>query len=351
MLVILDIWDDTVIQKIDKFKENYQNVTKLILNGLLEFQYDKLLNSTEVILDLINFTKSKNIEFHILTSCHPAYKLLPSHNHLHIHHWPTFWLTLTFSRLIHHSTYDFNKSIGLDFFNVLVNKNNNIKTPYISMNKAPKVHRAILMDMLAKHNLLNPDCVIWRELCNNYDFQYWKQQILLMDQVENFKCQEILPKEYTTAFMQLVSESDNDVFILSEKTAIPLFFNKPFLVAGPVNFHKHLSHLGFRLYQEIFDYSFDSEPDTNKRYDLIAKNIQKFTTKSNKELKKIYNSVFDKCVYNKRVAMKLATTRSLAPNIWQELIDYQDRNNIPYFANDINNFILENENVYRFKKI
>lgn len=348
MMLTLNIWDNSIKEKIENLKKN-PNIKKIIINGLYEFEYDKITGSMDVTLDLIKFAELHNIEIHIITSCHSDQKLLPHYNHVHIHNWYTFWLTLTFTRLVYHKNYEFNKNLGLDFYDINVNKNSEIQTPYITMNKLPKVHRAIMIDMLAKNNVLRKDCVIWREWCTHYQFKYWEQEILLMDQPDKFECQEIFPQQYVNSFMQLVTESNEYTWFFSEKTAMPLFFNKPFLVAGCIDFHKKLQNLGFVLYDELFDYSFDQEPDTVKRYDMLSENIKRYVNKSNNDLQKLYSSVFDKCQFNKKMAMKLATDSTLRPNnIWQELIDYQVQNNIPDFPNDINNFILENENVYRF---
>jgi hypothetical protein len=206
-----------------------------------------------------------------------------------------------------------------------------------------------MMDMLAKHDIIDKGVVIWRELTNNYQFEYWDQQILLRDQVEGFKFQEILPLEYALSFMQVVPETDNTAFTISEKTAMPLLFNKPFLVAGSMNFHKKLQELGFKLYDELFDYRFDSEPDTKIRYDLIAQNVKRYADKSPIELKEIYDSVFEKCVYNKRVAMRLATNSNLVPKPWHDLVNHHLLNNTADYPADLLNFIRNNEN--RFKEI
>jgi hypothetical protein len=203
--------------------------------------------------------------------------------------------------------------------------------------------------MLAKHDIINKGVVIWRELTNSYQFEYWDQQIMLRDQVDGFKHQERLPFEYALSFMQVVPETDNTSFGISEKTAMPLFFNKPFLVAGSMNFHKKLEELGFKLYDELFDYSFDSEPDTKIRYDLIAQNVKRYTDKSPQELKELYDSVFEKCVYNKRVILRLATDTKLVPKHWQELANHHILNNILEYPADLLNFIRDNEN--RFKEI
>lgn len=216
------------------------------------------------------------------------------------------------------------------------------------MNKAPKVHRSIMMDMLYKNEILSNGVVIWREPSRNYKYRYWTEEILLRDQKERFVSQEIVPEEYAMSLIQLVTESDEYLFSLSEKTGMPLYFNKPFLVAGCKNFHAILESMGFKLYDELFDYSFDSVDDIDVRYDMIAQNIKRYADKSPAELTQLYNSVFEKCVYNKKVALRLATNTDLIPDIWKDLVEHHLQNNIPDYPDDINKFIKSREDEFRF---
>ena len=50
---------------------------------------------------------------------------------------------------------------------------------------------------------------------------------------------------------------------------------KPFIVFSCVDFHKMLSELGFKLYDEVIDYSFDSEPNIEIRAEKFTKNVSK----------------------------------------------------------------------------
>lgn len=356
MIIDFTIWDPNLIFKVYEFKQNHSGIKKIILNAATEFQYDLLavtaggrrpLNSRQSMLDLINFCIKNNIELHIITSNYNN-KLLPNYKNLYIHFWPTFWFSMTLRRLVQDTTHQTNKDIGLDVLDLDVGKNSNIKYAFITMNKRPRVHRAIMMDMLAKNNLINKGLVIWRENCLNYQFKYWNEEILLLDQKDKFVNQEQLPFEYSMAFAQLVTETTEEFFWISEKTSMPLFFNKPFLVAASQYFHKTLKSLGFELYDELFDYSFDEESDIVKRYDLLAKNFNLYADKTSDELKKLYSSVFEKCQYNKRLAIKLATDKTLIPNIWNELIIHQEQNNIIDYPKDINNFILTFQDEYKF---
>lgn len=350
MIKDFNIWDNSLKEKIVEFKHNYSGITKVVINACYEYDYSKIAGETDITLDLINFTKEKNIELHILTATHSKHQLLPKHDHLYIHHWPTFWLTLTFTRLLYHSNYDYNKNLGLDVLDKEVGKNNPVLYPYITMNKRPKIHRALMMDMLACENIIDSGKVIWREWTpeTHYTFRYWEQKIQLLDQTDMFVNQEIFPHEYANSFMQLVTESDETITTLSEKTVMPLMFNKPFLVAANPGFHNFLKDCGFLLYDELFNYDFDNEANIHARYHLIAKNIKKYVSMTTEELQKCYSNVFEKCAYNKKVAMKIATSTSLIPKIFKELAVHQVRNNIPDYPNDINNFIVSHEDEYRF---
>jgi hypothetical protein len=347
-IIHFDIWDSQLVEKINNFINDRGRISKIIFNSAIEFEYNKAAGSITLFNELVEFAKLYNIEFHLITGIN-KHNTISISDYVKIYYWPTFWLTMALSRLLVSPNYQMNNSICLDVEDVHVSRNIPIKYPFISMNKAPKIHRAIMMDMLAKHDVIDKGVVIWRETTESYPFKYWNQEIMLRDQLDRFVSQERLPLEYAMSFMQLVPETSEILFGLSEKTAMPLFFNKPFLVAGCMGFHKQLQELGFKLYDELFDYTFDSEPDIDIRYDLIAQNINRYTDKTPGQLKELYNSVFEKCVYNKKIALKLATQSSLIPTVWQDLVNHVVINKYPDYSDDINNFIRNNE--HRFKEI
>jgi hypothetical protein len=347
-IIHFDIWDSQLVEKINNFINDRGQISKIIFNSAIEFEYNKAAGSITLFNELVEFAKLYNIEFHLITGTN-KHNTISISDYVKIYYWPTFWLTMALNRLLVSPNYQMNNSICLDVEDVHVSRNVPIKYPFISMNKAPKVHRAIMMDMLAKHDVIDKGVVIWRETTESYPFKYWNQEIMLRDQLDRFVSQETLPLEYAMSFMQLVPETSQTLFTMSEKTAMPLFFNKPFLVAGCMGFHKQLQELGFKLYDELFDYTFDSEPDIDIRYDLIALNINRYTDKTPGQLKELYNSVFEKCVHNKKLALKLATQSSLIPTVWQDLVNHVVINKYPDYSDDINNFIRKNE--HRFKEI
>ena len=184
------------------------------------------------------------------------------------------------------------------------------------------------MDLLAKHNLINNGAIAWRDIrreCNDirhtfpeditdsvyfgYPYKYWKPKRMILDQDINDRfLQETMPIEFIESFMQLVTESDDEVVFYSEKTATPILLNKPFLIAGAKEYHARLKNLGFKLYDELFDYSFDNESSDTLRYEGLIQNIKRIASLSVTELAEMHKKVFDKLVYNKQHALNLIDT-------------------------------------------
>lgn len=348
--VDLSIWDNQLESKLNNIYSNPSKFTRIIYNGVLEFDSAMIQGSREKFQTLVDFCKRHNIELLLITGTHNHYQIT-NDSYVKVNYWPTFWLTLALNRLLVSPNYQMNNSICLDAQNIRVGENIPLKYPYISMNKAPKHHRALLMDLLAKHDIIDNGVVIWRERNDTYPFEYWKQEIMLRDQKEKFVYQETLPLEYALSFMQLVPETDENIFTLSEKASMALLFNKPFLVAGSMNYHRLLESMGFKLYDELFDYSFDSEPDVKKRFEMIVENVKRYANKTPAELQEIYNSVFEKCVYNKRMALHIATDSNQIPGQWKLLLKHHKCHNIVDYPETINDFIKNNVQQYRFKEV
>lgn len=73
MIVDFSIWDPYLEDKIQHLKSNYTGVSKIILNGAIEYQYDMIQGRTDTMKDLILFCKNNNIHIHIITGTHSNY--------------------------------------------------------------------------------------------------------------------------------------------------------------------------------------------------------------------------------------------------------------------------------------
>jgi hypothetical protein len=256
---------------------------------------------------------------------------IPKSKFTEIIYWPTFWILSAYVRLCSPINKETNQGYGY-FHNKIVDINHKPQKLFITMNKAPKFHRAMFMDLLYHNNMFDKGYLIFREL-SNYPFKYWQQEVLLLDQKDSSVLfnQEVVPQEYTKALFQIVTESHENYFFLTEKTAIPLLFQKPFLVVGDVNYHKTLESLGFVLYTELFDYSFDTIVDMEERYNCLINGIKDIDLNFN------LDKIKDKLIHNKKLAIHYATDINGFPKLWNKLAEEPTKHLLPdpYHLNNI----------------
>lgn len=212
------------------------------------------------------------------------------------------------------------------------------------------------MDLLAKNELIDKGAIAWRDInhaCDNirhtfpegmtdsmymgYEYKYWKPKRMILDMdINTMFNQETMPLEFNQSFMQLVTESDTDFTFFSEKTATPILLNKPFLVAANRGFHSRLREFGFVDYDELFDYSFDNESDMTVRYEGLIENIKRYASFDKHQLKKLHDSVFDKLIYNKKLALRMVN--DIPPEI-RELTVYLKQENVRDYTGPLNIFL------------
>lgn len=196
------------------------------------------------------------------------------------------------------------------------------KYHFLSLNGQARYHRCYLMDQLVKHNLQEYGKISWHKLATHgrYKWQHWKPKLLhfnsqpLGNDINDTRYQ--LPTEwYETAF-NIVTETDVKKTFFTEKTVMPLLIGKPFLVLGAPRFHLQLVRLGFKLYDDIFDYSFDDE---DKLFDRTAGIIQNLNILKDLSPAELYDVCEDKIKHNQKNAIRLAVRR--VPKIYNNYIN------------------------------
>ena len=183
---------------------------------------------------------------------------------------------------------------------------------FTSYNRNGKRHRCIVVDELAKHDLLKDGIVTLHEPhphYANYTYKYHDGSILIDEEgyAPNISSEfdvGKLPRNYLRGFIDIVSESSygpNEYF-MSEKTVKPIAALKPFLVVGAKHMHKHLREkYSLEEYTELFDYSFDKEDDLELRIQGVVNNLVRLRDMPKAELKFIYDSIQDKLLRNRNV--------------------------------------------------
>ena len=180
---------------------------------------------------------------------------------------------------------------------------------YVSLNHRAHNHRCMLIDLLAKHSLIERGAITWHDNYHgghcNYNWEFFNPRIMALSNNFDDKWQNP-PNEYHDSFIQLISESTLLSIISSEKTVMPIIHFKPFIVAGPKDFYKVMDELGFKRYTELFDYAFDDETNDKIRTEMVVKNIKKNAYLTAKEMVELHFELGPKLLYNFNNMLKIA---------------------------------------------
>jgi hypothetical protein len=205
--------------------------------------------------------------------------------------------------------------------------------PYIFLNNRPNPHRLIAMNELHIRGILKENLVSWRNdlapeiitksLPND---MVWKIKSMYLEEEESNpgfnKIQSvdfsIPPKIYNDTFISLVGETTTRLTFFTEKTWLPMILRRPGLYINAPGSYKKLTEYGFKLYDEVFDYSFDSEPDEVTRIKLIIDNLERVTHENIREINKILEP---KLIFNYNKCISMALNTSLIPKIVIEYIE------------------------------
>ena len=208
---------------------------------------------------------------------------------------------------------------------------------YINYNNKPRLHRCMLVDELFRTKLNEFGRISWNQLTTvrpdnlsdllgiyTYEFKCWKEEYINIDSYRD--SEKIHTDEFSplliqpNALIELVSETSKEVAFITEKTFRPILLEQPFICLGAPNQNLDLLKYGFELYDEIFDYSFDSKPDIKDRIDGIIENLNKI---KDKDYYQLYNLLEPKIKRNKERMFSLLENDPFNPyiNLYQKYID------------------------------
>ena len=199
----------------------------------------------------------------------------------------------------------------------------NFSKLFVSQNGRPHPHRCFFMDTIAEYNLVDSGYITWRgdeewEIGSSnpvgYPFKYWTPEIIRPDGgLGNAHC---IP-QYSDAFMDLISESTPDSHYFTEKSARPIVNLRPFLVQSGQYSHARLrDDFGYAMYDEIFDYSFDSEPNEYTRTRGLMEQVAQYRDASKEDLYEMYQLIFPKVVNNFVTFSNLPATTLQKEHLW-----------------------------------
>jgi hypothetical protein len=215
-----------------------------------------------------------------------------------------------------------------DRLGILVTDSNRYKKHFVSMNGVPRLYRAYLIDNILSSDI--KDTLYYTWVLRNHEensnvlhgnlfktFDPNKRVLLDLDQNNIEARYDDVPNEYNYAVIDLFVETScdaeytNDVFI-TEKTWKPFIKEKVFLGFNGPHYYKTLADDGFRLYHNLFDYSFDSIIDTKERFNKYMENIYRIGRLPLDEVIKLAESHNEDIKYNRVIAMR---KQDAIPNI------------------------------------
>jgi predicted DNA-binding protein YlxM (UPF0122 family) len=161
-------------------------------------------------------------------------------------------------------------------------------------NNNPKLERALLVDELARRHLLQHGIVtfhfpnnVFSDSVTNEPFNGWKyhdgsalkdEEDYCLNATDDYVA-SAFPRSYLRGFIDVVTESNirKEEFFFTEKTGKSVAALKPFIALANPYYHTRflVDEFGFELYDELFDYSFDTMVDTTKRIEMIVDNVER----------------------------------------------------------------------------
>jgi hypothetical protein len=272
------------VKKIIKDIEEY-NPTRIIIFNELEWEQRQL---PKYFYDLV---KEKNIEFKMIHGSFPDpyYKDYCDRMEIEydaIEYWSTFWISWT------------EQCLSWDFPYKTYNPPTEYKYPFICLNNRGHIHRCALIDHLARHNLLDKGIVTYHNFMteHQYSFKYYDGSIRTINDDFATKLDSfLLPEEFHQSFLHVVGEATTQVNMITEKTIVPMLLKKPFISFGKEGFNKCLTSLGFVLYDELFDYSFDDESNIETRASMVTDNVNNIV---GKDYTSLYELIKPKLIHN-----------------------------------------------------
>lgn len=176
---------------------------------------------------------------------------------------------------------------------------------FCSLNGAVKYKRIEFIQFCEKHNLIQDNYV---SLVGNYDHGYhtqrytFKNYYLDKGKDELNKDDKSVPLEiYRDSFLNVINETHEEQHVFfTEKTWKPILNGQMFLyygVGNPLRYYEELQRLGFKMFEEFFDYK-------NTLDDLL-----KFCNTDITTIQSKFDSVRGKLEHNKQLAESIDTTQ------------------------------------------
>lgn len=284
-----------------------------------------------IVNPLTNYARNNSVEVRVLLNSFNMWsnsKSRPVLQNVIYEDSPTLILNYILESYTNFDINTYNADIGNDIYQISP-EFKDYKYKIISMTNKALPWRGKMIDHFQKLDIINDNnCIIWQNTGNGdtYDYKYFSPRVLskepFRDENGAFNSMK-LPMAYSDSWFASVAESSTDIISITEKTITPILFLKPFLIIGSKGFHSFLKMLGFKLFEELIDYSFDMEDDEGTRVEMFCKEIAKINALSSYEIAEYQQLFNDRLTHNKENVYRLYHDKTLAPRYateWRNVI-------------------------------
>lgn len=214
---------------------------------------------------------------------------------------------------------------------------------FTSLNFRKKQHRDYLIDYLAKYDLIENNYISYKQFSVkknlDYKFKFFDGGELVLQEayLKDFESAANAPEfkdipehAYKDSLFSLVTESSTKALWMTEKTTIPMYHKRPFIILAAPGYYAYLKSLGFHVFDDVVDTSFDLEQDVEKRTEMIVKEIVRLNKIS---LKKLYKRTRHSVLHNfhqikRKVHFGEPSLKHVPFVLWHHKYNVQDKTKI-----------------------
>lgn len=291
------------------FFKNLDNLRELYNTTIVYFhpeEHSKLIGEPRLLLKIQKILKKNNCILELwLGNFEDNNKRLELLNVdqmlINIVNWPTFLINLSYQSFKSHQPL----------------RTVNIDNLFLCLNRRVETHKCIIIDEIFRRNLQELGKISWLKRdsnINSYNFKYFNNQLLTLDNNYNYNFDYIKLTRgllYENCLIDLVVETSVDIKDISEKTWFSILYKRPWLIFGHTGLHQTLKDMGFELYEELFDYGFDTESNLLTKIQMILDNIEKYKTENYNTM---YKQLMPKLNRNIDVLKSIVHDTSTVPN-------------------------------------
>jgi hypothetical protein len=260
--------------------------------------YPECLWGYDDTVSLQNYCISNNISLSVI-GCSPLDRYDTRFANLHcVKPWTTFFA----SSVIQHSISNNIKPLAHTL---------PVTKLFTSLNSKIRHNRCMFIDHMSYYNMIDNNYVSWNmtpleEDDNNpYNFKYWEPRRLLLENTWHDSntngpsqlMQNSPPLQFADSLFSLISETVTAEIMITEKTWMAIYHQRPFLTFATSGYYRFLQTLGIELYDEVFDYSFDLIPNPYWQERCVAV-MEQMKKLENRDLQNLYMLLRPKVLRN-----------------------------------------------------